>query len=163
MKASWFYTRVYGSTHAQTLLVEVGPSCRQIPVLTQILLKTGCPHNTALVRGTEPRQKEGTDARLTTGSIALSPGKAQMAGVWERWNKHLSVATALGIIKRQWKANWLWKQFSAKRGEKQWLSTMSSGHAGGQFTLCRTKKRGCAYFDISWLSKLFRQCWIYSC
>jgi len=51
VKAFILYARLQFSTCSDTLLAEVGPSCRQIPLLTQSLSKTGCTHDAALVRG----------------------------------------------------------------------------------------------------------------
>lgn len=77
-------------------LLEADPSPHTKPLEEKLYPQCG-----TCERESQPRQKEGTDAHLTIGSPALSPTKAQMAGVWERLDKCPSMAMALGIIKRQ--------------------------------------------------------------
>lgn len=75
-------------------LLEADPSPHTKPLEARLHPQRGTRE-----RESQPRQKEGTDARLTMGSTALSPTKAQMAGVWERLDKRPSMTTAPGIIK----------------------------------------------------------------
>lgn len=131
------YTHLQFSTCSNTVLVEVGPSCRQIPALTQSLSRQAIPTMCHLQEGdpAQTKRRHRCSANNWVSFIVSQEGTDGWGvGKIKPMSQHGQSPRKQSDNEKQTAYE---NSFLLREGGKSWLSTKGLKCADDKFKLCR--------------------------